>query len=444
MVRDKNRVVLFLIGMFTSTEVRMWGYIAISEIFIALIGPFLYFKNHHILKREGFAPVLNLLILTMIGCIIASIANHSEICNFARGFAAPYILFCSIVCLHKLLRDNFDETKWVLFGACVSLIISIFIFQKGSSRVRGSEELSGVAAIENVVGYALFWTSMISNWARLPIQGWYQKTPIIYTYVVVLGLPIFALFNSGGSGRSAALCAMVSALLIIFGGKTLKKLASIKRNLPVMLIILLCFVVVFKAAYKHLATTGQLGEAAVAKYEGQTKRGTGFLALLMGGRSAFFAGAYVAYKNPIVGYGSWTYDYDGIFDDFWAKYGVGEEYENYLKDKENDLRNGRSFGLIGAHSWIIDFWLKYGIFGLIFWCYILWLIGKIFFKCLHLYPPWFGWLAIAFPSMVWNLLFSPFGGRVLNGMIIVAMLLLKASSEGKIPVGGFKNPYIER
>ena len=66
----------------------------------------------------------------------------------------------------------------------------------------------------------------------------------------------------------------------------------------------------------------------------------------------------------------------------------------------------------------------HGIWGLIFWLVVIVLAIKTLFTRMHVYPPWFGYFAIAIPIFFWDVLFSPFGSRVQEATLFVAFLLV--------------------
>lgn len=427
-MKKNSSFLMFLVGVFSLTEIHVVGYISISEFAMFLIAPFLFLKNLSLLKREGFMPLLWLTILTMVGCVIASWANHTAIPLALRGLAAIYAIFVSVVCLHALLRKDFDALKWIVLGHCCSLIVNIFIFQRGSFRSGGE---MGAEAMDATMGYVLFWTTRIKAWLYLPIEGWYLSVPKFYAVPAAFAVVIMGLFFSGGSGRSAAIAALVSCFFLFIGADKRRGIEFIKKNKVTIFIALALLGLCFKFAYTELASAGKLGDGAAKKYEQQTKRGSSVLALLMGGRVAFFSGAYSCLCKPIIGYGPWAEDTNGIFGEFLVKYGQDEDYDSWFRTFAYRQRIGKR-NLLSSHSQIITFWMWYGIFGLILWLYVLYLVAGTFFKTLSLYPPWFGYFACVVPAYVWNVFFSPFGDRIMVSLLMVMCLLLRAVQQRKL------------
>ena len=430
MTRQYDKL-LFLTGLFAMTEVHIGGFIAISEIAIFIIAPFVFLQDSESLRRDGFGKFLLLSFLCVIGCVISSTLNATPFPFFARGIAATYSIFAGVVCMHRLLRDDFGRIRFFFVGYALSIVINIFAFQRGSARHAYDTALISFSAMEATANSVLFWSSRLPYWLYLPFIGWFPKTPFFYAVGAPFCVAIVSLLASGGSGRAAALTAFVTACLILFLGK--ERNLFFKRRSRTFLIVLLATIVPFAAgrAYSFSVKKGMLGEAAIKKYETQTKEGSSAIDILKRGRSEFFIGLYAACRRPIVGYGPWAIDKEGIVGDYMAKHGLSDDYADY----ERRLSLGRMF-VVPSHSCIVGFWTWYGILGLTLWIYILYLCWKtvsLYYTC---YYPWFGCVATMIPIVVWDAFFSPFGNRVMMGLFFSMCLYLKAVYEQRIPPGG--------
>ena len=388
----KNRsldTLMFLTGLFAMTEVYVGGFSAISELVIFVIAPFVFISDLRNLKRDGF--------------------------------------------MHRLLRDDFGRVKWFFVGYSLSLVINIFIFQRGSARHSFDTSLFSEQAMESTVNSVLFWTGRIPHWLYLPVRGWYLSTSAFYSLSSAFAVIIVCLFGSGGSGRAATLCAMATFILLVVGGKTIRGLWQLRKKMVIVLVVLGVVALMVKQVYQHLAESGALGEGGAKKFEQQTKQGKDVFSILVAGRGEFFAGLYCAIRKPIVGYGPWAIDWDGIAGDFLRKYGSPEDYESYVRSR---MSSARKISVIPSHSCIVGFWTWYGIFGLILWLYILRLYWKTITVYFASYPPWFGCVATILPTAVWDAFFSPYGNRIMMALFFAMCLFLKAVHEKRIPPGG--------
>ena len=165
---------------------------------------------------------------------------------------------------------------------------------------------------------------------------------------------------------------------------------------------------------------------ARAKYEFQTQGGKGIISVLMGGRPQVFAGIYVALKKPIIGFGPWARDKEGYEAEFYEHY--ASEYARALRSRERKMQYGK-FHVLGGHSHMISFWTWFGIFGLIFWIYVLVMVFRLFKTNISAMPVFFGFICAYVPAHVWHILFSPFSARIQTAALITVVMLM--NNEGR-------------
>jgi hypothetical protein len=79
---------------------------------------------------------------------------------------------------------------------------------------------------------------------------------------------------------------------------------------------------------------------------------------------------------------------------------------------------------IPCHSAIISGWVEHGIFGWLFWAFVRYLAFVNFPKAAIVFPAYAGLYALFFSEMLWHILFSPAGHRVIAAAKIVSMLLV--------------------
>ena len=178
--------------------------------------------------------------------------------------------------------------------------------------------------------------------------------------------------------------------------------------------------------YRVAAVQGWLGEEALNKYEQQTKGGTGVMALLLGGRMESFCGLVACVDNPIVGFGPWASDENGYTAKYLIDYGTHEDFEDYVKSRELALAYGKTSHMIPAHAYITEFWLWYGVFGLLFWIYVIFVLIRYLKQDCWVVPQWFMWLAASIPGYFWSIFFSPWADRIGGVVFVVACLISRA------------------
>lgn len=424
--RTYNLTLLFL-GVFSLTQVHVVGYLGISELVMFILAPFVLVKDMTILKRDGFVPFLWLVVLAMLGCLIGTFANGADWGAFLRGFASLYACFAVPVVLHRYLRNNFSGLTWVLTGIAISTFLTIFFFKKEIEVGLVAEGIDN--ALELSMSSPLFWTSKLKPWITLPTMAFYYKTPLVYSCLSPLLVAIIALFYSkGGTGRSAALTALLAVVFILIGGKTRARMMKLGKHAVMFFSLIVVMIFLFKMSYSHLAASGMLGEAAEAKYKHQTRGGAGIVNLIMGGRAEVCVCMLACRDKPILGHGPWAMDTYGYWGEYLAKYGVEEDYVRYMQTSM--LTTGG--GIIPTHSILLGAWVWYGIFGALLWLYVLWLLFLHLRKTLFVIPQWFGYFAVSIPTVVWAIFFSPFGARFDILLLVTCVLLARAVSKGAI------------
>lgn len=425
-----SSLLLFLIGTFSMTQIRVVGSIGISELPIFILAPFIFFIDYRTLRHDGFLPMIWLALLACVGCCVSSFCNQTPLPSFLRGFASPYSIFAIIVILHRVLRKNLIGLKWFFLGVCVSWVMSTFVFHSAVEEV-AAERLGG--GVEGIMESTIFLISRLNGFLMAPIAGWYLQTPLLYSVFTPVLWAGYCLFSTA-SGRSAALGALGTLAIVLIGQKRRSQMERLRKHFVPFLFFAIALGLAFKGFYQVAATNGWLGEQAQTKYEQQSKGGRGILALLMGGRGETFVGLFACLDRPLVGHGPWALDTNDYYVDYLVKYGQPEDYDQYVQTMLYFQRMGLSsrVWLIPAHSHIVGFWLWYGIFGLVFWVYVLKLIYDWFRNSSSAIPQWYGYFAVSIPPFLWGIFFSPFGSRVQTVAIIVCLLMARAVQRGRI------------
>ena len=429
---------LFLLGLFSATQIRVVGSIAIAELIIFLIAPLVFLHDYYVLKHNKFMPILFWAISAMVGCVIASWYNDTPFPAALRGFATAYSVFAIPVVLHNLLRNNIMGYRWMLLGMAISGVITIFGFYNAAELAKNTGMASDT--MSDLVGGEIFALVHFGAWPVLPVQGWYLATPTPYAIIAPLILTGYTIIVSA-SGRSAILMALMASVLIFLGGKTRRKLAEVQKNIIYITFICIVALGLVASLYKYAGKAGLLNKKAQQKYEHQMKnvsqaKGFAPLRMLMAGRLEFFVGLYECLQSPVIGYGPWAIDKDGTYEEFLRKYGDAEDYDNYVKRQVYlaTTYRVRSYALIGGHSHILQFWLAYGLLGLPYWLYVIYLIFQFWRRYVSFLPQFYGFLVVFSASFMWDVFFSPFSARIGFSLFITTLLLIRAGAMGRIQI----------
>lgn len=408
---------LFLIGLGSSTQINIGGYTAISELLLVLYMPIAMAKNWGLFRRDRCTTILWLLIVWGFGQLATDLSIGNYFAFMIRGLIPPVGIFAALITIYPLLKRNPDGLKWILLGTAISGVVSIFVFQHGAD-IDVVEVRSGAkSAAEAVMGYKLFWVDKLNEWLALSVKGWYMYMPHGGNVVIAAFLAVFGLASGG---RSSFLVGAVSTLLLLFGGKSSRKMMWLKKNWLILVGLLVVLMPIVKFTYQYAASSGWMGERELEKYENDVK-GRSNLETLMVGRAEFFISLRAIVDKPLMGHGSHALDRAGYKVNFFIKHGVDEETLQRIQRAE------KAFGVrtIPAHSHIACFWMWAGIPGLLPWIYILILLCKTLFRRMHVYPPYYGYFALIIPTMFWHIFFSPFGSRINMAVLIAACLVVQ-------------------
>ena len=419
----------FILGLGSETQVV--ASLSFSDAIVLMVAPFLFPKVVRGMRRDGVMFLWVLSVLLIVGCIVACIENHCDSYYVIRGLAVTCIMSSSIIFGYWIMSADPGGVKWMLLGVALSMIICTFIFQhSGEITIAGGA--GGKAAVDSIVSGPLFWITRVGAFLTLPTRGWYLHTSIIYDVFAILFLVVFSMVTSS-SGRSTALGAIGAVVLILIGGKTIRTMKRLGRHFFMFAAVAVVGIFVIHAAYRISALNGWLGENARVKYERQSNGSGSILRLIIGGRAESFVGLFACCDKPIVGWGPWARDVNDYCARFTYEYGTDDDIEAMKLNRAWLLSKGVSRGnfLIPCHSYITEFWLWYGIFGLIFWLYVVFVIIRYLKSDAWAIPQWYGWLAAGMPAYLWNVFFSPFGHRVVNILIIVACLMARAVKKGR-------------
>ena len=431
MMNTKNTFWWFAFGL--GSQLQIVASLSITELAVYVVAPFMFFSERRYMKKNGVMPFFVLSVLVVVGCVVACLANNSSSYAAIRGMAVTTLLPCSIIVAHHMLRKDASGFKWFLLGYAISGVLCTFFFQKAVEVSMQARGIVDDSTAELISSGPLYWIQRIGAFVYAYPQGWYISCPLLVSAVLPILLAVFAMATSV-SGRAVAICAIASAGLVLLGGKrasTIKKGICDRFGVVVTVSIIGLYIVYL--LYTTSARLGLLGTAAAEKYINQTTGRKGIVGLLLGGRMASFCGLIACVDKPIIGFGPWAFDTEGYTERFLHKYGTQEDYAGYMGMLEFYRNKGvNRLSLIECHSFIVEFWCWYGIFGLLFWLYVLFVFVRYLRQDCYVVPQWYMWLAAGIPSIVWRIFFSPFSDRVICMTMIVACLIARAIRKGKM------------
>lgn len=406
-----KKVLLFLIAAFSMTQIRIVGFIGISELAMLICGPFVLASQMRNLRRDGLMPFLILAGLWALSALVTDLYRQTPMQSMIKGLASPIMIVCMTPCFYALLRKDIRLFKWAVIGFVVTVFLSTYLIQAGTSV--GDAERMGVTAREAALGYKLNYMSQVSSVIRMFPMLMFLKYPLL-AMVTTVGLAVFALLEGG---RSGFLCLLISAGLMMLEAGNRQKMRRIARRGLFMGMLMIGMLYLAKEGYEFAARRGYMGEQELQKHQMQSESKIG----LLSGRSQFVAVFYAVQDSPILGHGSWAVDYKGYGVRAMEWLGEYEEIDRYYRSGFVDL--------IPGHSHLMTAYVWHGLLGAVFWVYVLVIIWRTFSRNLGVVPELFGYLALTLPALTWAIFFSPFGGRVGFVFAMVVYLLIRKKAE---------------
>lgn len=432
MKNAKHWLLLLLLGMGDGLRIHVVGLIALSELVVFPLAPFLYLKNRRMFTEAGFSTFYMLVFLMIIGALVSTWYNNTWYFACLKHCATLYSIFAYSVVLFLLLKDDFKGIGWLFLGTFLASIIVIWGFNTAihMDESIGTAEFASSNA-EEVMSGVRFWSTRVSSILRLPIvTSEYLKLPLAYP-LIALPAAVCVCAAMSISGRSDAAILLAAFALIAIAGKSRKRMMLFGRHFVIFVISVMVAAVVVKNLYKYAATKGVLGEAAKVKYLAQAKQGESLLRILMAGRGEFFIGMRAVLDKPFVGFGAMAEDSRGYWADFIWNYGDIDDYNFFMRMNEIRLRYGDRLR-IPVHSYIVGFWGQSGIVGLVFSVYIFYLVYIFFRRYACAIPQWYGYFACTLPWLMWSMLFSPYGHGINGPMLFTALIMARAVGERRL------------
>ena len=403
---DRKNTFLFLVGLFSMTQIRLIGAFPLCEAVTIPIGLLLFFKLPQYFSNKHFRNVVLLGLLWFFGAFISDVYNGSLTNDILKGLGTVAFIVTNLVFSYWALKDNHYRIIWFLIGAFLSAFLQLFMFTSMTLQQQMVE--NGLTGVWEV--WAVYFIAPAVLLFAFRYYGSHRKLVIsvIFLYAV------YSIFNM--SRNQFLIYSLVGLLLVAFGSIKSYKEGVVKqkflqsKSLRYLFLIFLGLIVV-KGSYEYLAGQGYLGEDAYRKYEMQkvdSKLG------LASGRKEFWIGLYAVRDSPVLGFGSFAKDNNNYALNF---------LQTFDPDNIMAINSFRYKTDIPAHSHIICAWVWHGFAGLLFWSYIVYLILLFLWKYLMKDPPLIAFSLLMSFIFLWNIFFSPIADRIGEAMKIIFFIL---------------------
>lgn len=417
---------VFLLGLSTSFTVQFVGALPVSEVLVGIVALPLLIINRQRALRKDVLPIYMFMGLWLLGQMLTDIYRRSATIDWLRGDAAICFFVLDLVLIVMLVGGN--DLRKVLFIAGFSMG-SLLAFRVQPSELAQQAPwkfgLSGGTNLLVVLASAYFFNRRRYFLALLLLAGIggvnlledYRSPVLLLLLTITLAVPVIpeqvgpwrVLPPPGTRMRLVVLASMALA-------------ASLGAGVLV----------------QFLAGHGYLGDEAQQKNESQSRMKGG---ILLGGRPEILVSSRAVLESPILGHGSWAKDFKYIemLNDTMIENGMdaGADVDALEEDSE---------GVIPAHSHIMGAWIWAGILGALFWA----VIFRLFFRATLVVairqPKNAPLYMFLFASMLWDILFSPFGmsRRIVESVLIVMALDLLAAHVHALDASPLFRPRVWR
>lgn len=399
----------FAIPIGLCCEIHTIGEVFPADLLVLLTFAMLLVSGKVRLPERTAQITLALFAVWWLGQAVTDVVRRTPIDAVARGWAIIIMSAISFVTIYLLIGDSTRRLILFAIGFAAAIVIR-YLVDPGVF----------APAYPWKFGYGLAVTlAMVLSAVAI------HKRTIIPSAILLLAGTI----NLVEGYRSLALVC-VAAAAIILGHRLRRIVPRLGTALPMML--LLAAALGLSRAYDHLAGSGALGLKAQQKFDRQSP---GVLGVIVGGRSELISAMLAIRDSPLLGHGSWArdpnYKYTMSADAILLSLG----YPVLAPTPQDDP-------LLLSHSHILGAWVNAGVLGALFWAWIAWLAGRAVVAISRSNDPCAPLFAFLVCSLLWDLLFSPYGAerRIVTSYYIVVVLTVLRRSTSR----GFAHEDIDR
>lgn len=373
----------FLIGFVSSQKLNVGGELYIGEV-LAFIYLILNFGKFKLLKFER--RLLGFAFIWFCAQLVSDLINETRFMDALKGTLAPLIFGGTIICLIDYFKNNISRLPAFLLGAACGELIYFQLFPSEYYLFNPWKWGLGGGILAIFVIYFSFYLR--------------RKSLFILFGMVAVFFTISLYFN----GRSMATFPLLAALAYAFlaNGKKVRIMEffagkwGVVRLVGALIPALFLLNMAASALFSSSFLLSRVSADAAEKYRSQA---AGAYGVLVGGRSEILFSTRAFLDKPLFGHGSWAKNKAGYLDNAEAEFSrLG--YTSIPDDTEID-----SNSLITAHSYLMGALVWAGIFGGMFWIFILHSTIKQFLVSMSQLPFYY---YVGMVGLMWNIFFSPF------------------------------------
>jgi hypothetical protein len=411
----------FILPAVSFAQVAVIGQLFLSELLMLVMLPWLW-------SAKDRAPLPRWFVALWAGWffsqIVTDVVMGSALEDLARGWAAIAFTFTDFAAV-LVLAATPTRARLFALGLATGGILGYFIAPATYAAADPWKFAFGLP-----VGFLLAASVAGSIGKRVPLLP-------IATFAAFGALNLLLGYrNLGGIALLASAYLLLNTLV---GRRQSVARPSLARATAGALF---CVIAAFSIlqGYDLVASQGLLGASARATYLQES----GSLGVLVGGRPEFLTTTQAIIDSPILGHGSWAKDF---------------KYVDLLATRLSSLGYNVEFGpsdvgLIPAHSFLLGSWVWAGFLGGLFWIGILVLAGWLWLNLFATRGDLAPLLIFSTALLLWNIVFSPYGGgaRLLTtygiALCLLALRLMKGDArvrhESGTPAGSPLRTSVDR
>lgn len=409
-------VLAFVAGLLSFLQVRVIGYMSMIEPVFLMLAP-LYLYGRHRRIWSGKLRTFLLLALAWLGSgVLTDAVRGTNVQDSLKGSVTVVLWMACLICVYVMFATRLAAIKWYALGLACSSFISLYYFQPGTLIGRAADKGGDVSSVLDFrSAYVGVFGRFVAAFAILAFGKW----PRIVIGVMVAFAIVCFVFGS----RSAGGMYLVASLMTYYfyrqaartrGGSHAAPMSKARRLRLGLGFAAVCVMTI--AGYQVVASRGWLGQLALARTAETTDTKIG----VMAGRVAIVSGALAIIDSPLLGYGYWAKDTHGYFERGCALIGL-PDVSAWLATQPEMLMPG--------HSYIVSSWVFYGLWGGVFWIYVLWFLIRFVLRYLPGDLEYLPYALITVVGLMWSVMFSPFGQRPATAAALVFLVVLAERAE---------------
>lgn len=390
-------IYLILSGGALVFEINTVGRLTLADVMLTSIAPFLAWFNRNARLKGSERQFFYLAAAWLLGAVITDVVRQSSFDDFSRGWTKIAFFIGNFAALLFLQNRSQKRSAGFILVLAAASAIRLYLNMDGSDI--GQDPFGN--------GWRFGYGQLLATAVFLSCAF---MVAIPMTRIAALCLPaVDAFINLSLNARNLFGVSALSAAIFITTVRRRRPLSPAFVALGGAAAAMLVWGVI--SAYSYAAGSGLLGPMAEQKYEFQS---SGNLGILLGGRAEFFGSTQAILDSPIIGHGSWARDI--YYVDLMRSRMTQAGYELSNDPNIDDL--------IPTHSHLFGAWVESGILGAVFWLWAMWIIVKGIYSSVMRPSPMSGFVVFVGLSLLWDIVFSPFGleRRVLTPAALILMI----------------------